>query len=139
MHSTRRITRSSTHADRNASPSKLRAVSPEEVESWSDTESDGTLFEFDLCDLDEARPYTFQQGDRVWVKTTGGNWCSGKVNSQTTRKGPTREKEGLFYPVVFSKGNVRKYFAPLNGEIKPDTAEMRHLLKQGGWVEDGLL
>lgn len=43
------------------------------------------------------------------------------------------QKEGLFYPVVFND-KIRKYFAPLNGEIKPDTIHVRHLLKDAGWL-----
>lgn len=31
---------------------------------------------------------------------------------------------------------MRKYFAPLNGEIKPDTAHIRWLLKNAGWLDD---
>jgi len=27
-----------------------------------------------------------------------------------------------------------RYFAPLNGEIKPDTEQVRTLLKAGGWL-----
>lgn len=29
----------------------------------------------------------------------------------------------------------RKYFAPLNGDIKPDTPAIRALLQEGGWYE----
>ncbi len=59
-------------------------------------------------DLDEPWPYMFQvsgvailrhhfidgsyqAGDRVWIRTAGGNWHPGKVSGQTTRKGQTRE------------------------------------------------
>ena len=43
---------------------------------------------------------------------------------------------GFFYPVCFGpKMNTRKYFAPLNGDLKPDTEEVRELLKESGWVE----
>jgi len=111
----------------------LRAVSPEEVHSWSDDDSDATLSDPQPVDLDEPWPYTFRAGDVVWVRTVGGNWHSGKVTGQTTRKGQTREKEGLFYPVVFND-KLRKYFAPLNGEIKPDTIHVRHMLKDAGWI-----
>jgi len=31
--------------------------------------------------------------------------------------------------------NTRKYFAPLNGDLKPDTEEVRELLKESGWIE----
>jgi len=102
-----------------------------------------------LCSLLTIR-IIIQAGDNVWVRTVGGNWHSGKVTGQTTRKGQTREvatfscvmlrflicylqKEGLFYPVMFND-KIRKYFAPLNGEIKPDTVHVRHLLKDAGWI-----
>jgi hypothetical protein len=32
------------------------------------------------------------------------------------------------------KYNVRKYFAPMNGEIKPDTEAIRRLLRDEGWL-----
>lgn len=32
--------------------------------------------------------------------------------------------------------NVQKYFAPMNGEIKPDNEDVRRLLVQEGWIED---
>lgn len=114
-------------------PTPLRAVSPEEAEIWSDGDSDATLAEPHPSDIDDPWPYTFHPGDTVWVRTVGGNWHSGRVTGQTTRKGQTREKEGLFYPVVFNE-KLRKYFAPLNGEIKPDTFHIRRLLKDAGWL-----
>lgn len=44
------------------------------------------------------------------------------------------QKEGIFYPAVYrpGKANLRKYFAPLNGEIKPDTPRTRMLLRDAG-------
>ncbi|KAK7468320.1 hypothetical protein VKT23_002834 [Stygiomarasmius scandens] len=132
-----KATRSRSRASSSSSSpisQKLRAVTPEELESWSDSDmsdssSGGGLVE----DLDDAYPYTFQAGDSVWVRTAGGNWHQGRVSGETTRKGQTREREGLFYPVKFD-GKIRKYFAPLNGEIKPDTAHTRRLLKEAGWA-----
>ncbi|KIL62196.1 hypothetical protein M378DRAFT_166046 [Amanita muscaria Koide BX008] len=127
----------SSHADQNnAASRKLRPISPEELQSWSDGDSDDTFTEPELFDLDEGRPYTFESGDLVWVKTSGGDWYIGRVSGLTRRKGPTREGEGIFYPVTFFDGKVRKYFAPLNGEIKPDTEEVRALLKAGGWFRE---
>jgi len=126
----------SGHPDQNTTSRKLRPVSPEELHlySWSDGDSDDTFIEPGTFDLDEGRPYTFESGDPVWVKTVGGDWYPGKVSGLTRRKGSTREGEGLFYPVTFFDGKVRKYFAPLNGEIKPDTEQVRTLLKAGGWL-----
>lgn len=42
--------------------------------------------------------------------------------------------EGIFYLAVWRPGraNLRKYFAPLNGEIKPDTPRTRRLLREAG-------
>jgi hypothetical protein len=44
----------------------------------------------------------------------------------------------LFYSVIFTLGGARlkKSFAPMNGEIKPDTEEIRELLKAFGWLDD---
>ena len=38
----------------------LRAATPEEIEQWNDTSSDGTHFMDDLTDLDDSRPYIFE-------------------------------------------------------------------------------
>ncbi|KAI9460111.1 hypothetical protein BJY52DRAFT_1088228, partial [Lactarius psammicola] len=84
-------------------------------------------------DLDDSWPYTFQMGDSVWIRTEGGNWYPGKVSSKSVKRGPTRQREGLFYPVIFRR-RIRKHFAPLNGEIKPDTPRTRTLLRQAGWL-----
>ncbi|KAF8627296.1 hypothetical protein AX17_006341 [Amanita inopinata Kibby_2008] len=137
-HKTRTTTSSAPHSrpDHFATSRKLRPVSPEELHlySWSDGDSDDTYIEPELFDLDDSRSYTFEAGDAVWVKTAGGDWYPGKVSGLTRRKGPTREGEGIFFPVTFFDGKVRKYFAPLNGEIKSDTEEVRLLLKAGGWL-----
>ncbi|KDR68738.1 hypothetical protein GALMADRAFT_78103, partial [Galerina marginata CBS 339.88] len=76
--------------------------------------------------------------DEVWIRTKEYNWCFGKVVGRAIRVGQTRHrKQGFYYPVNFgSKQNVRKYFAPLNGEIKPNTKAVRQLLIQEGWIED---
>jgi len=43
---------------------------------------------------------------------------------------------GFFYPVCFGpKMNTQKYSAPLNGDLKPGTEEVRELLKESGWIE----
>ncbi|KAF8878427.1 hypothetical protein BD779DRAFT_1628519 [Infundibulicybe gibba] len=114
----------------SAASNKLRPASPEEVDSWnSSTES----IVSQPTDLDEAWPYAFAPGEQVWIRTAGGNWHPGRVSGMTTRSGQTREKMGLFYPVVFCD-KIRKYFAPLNGEIKPDNSHVRALLEEAGWI-----
>ncbi|RXW14856.1 hypothetical protein EST38_g10999 [Candolleomyces aberdarensis] len=40
-----------------------------------------------------------------------------------------------YYQVQFgTNGKLRKYFAPLNGEMKPDDRHIRELLLAGGWI-----
>ncbi|KAF9261967.1 hypothetical protein L218DRAFT_960925 [Marasmius fiardii PR-910] len=108
---------------------KLRPATPQDLR-------DGiSNFEMSLpVDLDDGWGYTFQAGESVWVRTAGGNWLRGRVSSEITRKGFTRMNEGLFYPVKFDN-KLRKYFAPLNGEIKPDTPHTRRLLKEAGYED----
>lgn len=116
----------------------LRAATPEELEQWSDASSDSSYFSDDLIDLNDSRPYVFEKCERAWVRTTKGTWCLGNVTNSPPRVGLTRDGEGLFYSVIFTLGGARmkKCFAPLNGEIKPDTEEIRDLLKTYGWLED---
>ncbi|KAG5219800.1 Vacuolar protein sorting-associated protein [Salix suchowensis] len=110
-----------TLTSRRSSPpgNKLRPVSPEELAEWQegDQDSDATLSEPQPSELDEPWPFTFRPGESVWIRTAGGNWYPGKVSGQTTGKAKHGE-EGLYYPVVFCD-KLRKYFAPLNGEINP--------------------
>lgn len=107
----------------------------------------------------DAHTRVSQNGDPVWIKTEDGEWLQGTISGSNTRKGATRQvrrlsvcssvsllltacgnafcavpqKEGVFFPVAF-RHNARKYFAPLNGDIKPDSVEVRRLLSEGGWL-----
>lgn len=48
-----------------------------------------------------------------------------------------RKVTAHYYQVQFgTNGRLRKYFAPLNGEMKPDTPETRELLLAGGWISN---
>ncbi|KZV77592.1 hypothetical protein PENSPDRAFT_746725 [Peniophora sp. CONT] len=85
-------------------------------------------------DLDEPWDYEFMRGDSVWVKATDGNWHRGTVSALKVKKDKTRQSEGFFYPVIFGQApKLRKYFAPLNGEIKPDSHGTRQLLREAGY------
>ena len=46
------------------------------------------------------------------------------------------QHEGLYWCVEFRIGrvNVRKWFAPLNGDIKPDTEHTQKLSEDAGWL-----
>ncbi|KAH9964625.1 hypothetical protein BC827DRAFT_1109750, partial [Russula dissimulans] len=99
------------------------------------SDEDETSLETGPEELDDPWPYTFRVGESVWIRTEGGKWYPGKVSSNNIRRGQTRQKEGLFYPVIFRIGSrMRKHFAPLNGEIKPDTMYTRTLLRRAGWL-----
>lgn len=39
--------------------------------------------------------------------------------------------DGLFWPVTYNR-NKRRYAAPLNGELKPDTPPIRKMLEEAG-------
>jgi len=60
MPSPNKAARGVSYPDRFVMPQKLRAVSPEELDSWSDTDSDATFSEPQPSDVDEPWPYTFR-------------------------------------------------------------------------------
>ncbi|KAG6856598.1 hypothetical protein H0H87_002690 [Tephrocybe sp. NHM501043] len=110
-----------------------RAISPDDADAW---DSDSTLYEPGLpIELDEPYPYTFKKDQEVWIKTKNGHWCPGRVLGTPPKSGKTRQKDGYYWRVIFGdNGNLRKDFAPLNGEIKPNDANTLRLLKAEGWV-----
>ncbi|KAH9921314.1 uncharacterized protein B0H18DRAFT_1121466 [Fomitopsis serialis] len=98
--------------------------------------SPSTSIEYQPEELDEPISWQFKNGDPVWIKTEDGEWLQGTISGSNTRKGATRQKEGLFFPVAY-RHNSRKYFAPLNGDLKPDNAETAlELPDAGGRAED---
>ncbi|KAI0726009.1 hypothetical protein C8Q72DRAFT_796919 [Fomitopsis betulina] len=141
--------RNARHAQRAAPPKRTTsegtsssADSSEFAAQSSDEEFERSLsIEYHPAELDEPLTWAFkygahirvvQNGDPVWIKTEG-EWLQGTISGSNTRKGATRQKEGVFFPVAF-RHNARKYFAPLNGDIKPDSEEIRRLLSEGGWL-----
>ncbi|KAF9229841.1 hypothetical protein BS17DRAFT_772005 [Gyrodon lividus] len=111
----------------------LRSV---DLTTWDDGGwGDSVFSETQPDELDEPWPYRFKSGEPVWVCASNGQWCRGKVIGQP-KKGKTRSDEGLFWCVEFHIVNrFRKWFAPLNGDIKPDTPHTYQLLEDAGWVE----
>ncbi|KAI5118185.1 hypothetical protein M0805_004998 [Coniferiporia weirii] len=85
-------------------------------------------------ELDEEWDFGPKPGDAVWVKsknTERETWYFGHVQ-KSTRSGTVRGgKQGTFYSVRYHR-NLRRYFAPLLGDIKPDTPRVRRLLEQAG-------
>ncbi|TEB26365.1 hypothetical protein FA13DRAFT_1816999 [Coprinellus micaceus] len=121
----------------------LRPDSEESDDAWSDSQSvnTGSWRALDLSKLDEPKDYQFQSGSRVWVRTSEHNWRLGKVVKDQSRRRPLARnptQEADYYQVQFGvngKMNTRKYFAPLNGEMKPDTHLIREMLQLGGWSD----
>ncbi|THH04446.1 hypothetical protein EW145_g5516 [Phellinidium pouzarii] len=72
-------------------------------------------------ELDEEWDFEPKPGDSVWVKS-----------KNTERE--TWVNKALFYSVRYHR-NVRRFFAPLLGEIKPDTPHVRRLLKKAGCID----
>ncbi|KJA21950.1 hypothetical protein HYPSUDRAFT_41567 [Hypholoma sublateritium FD-334 SS-4] len=119
-----------------ARPSKMLRVTTEpETHALKEALHAPSILEYNFENLEKPCEYPFKARDLVWVRTKGDKWMSGKVSGRV-RVGPTRNQEqGFWYHVNFGpKFNVRKYFAPMNGEIKPDTHEVRQLLRDEGWI-----
>ncbi|KZT08953.1 uncharacterized protein LAESUDRAFT_723255 [Laetiporus sulphureus 93-53] len=124
-----------TSSDRSSSDPSEISISSDDYDSASSRASD-----YQPLDLDEPISYTFQNGDPVWVRTDDGEWIQGIISGSSTRRASIRQlarervqKEGVFFPVAFGRSS-RRYFAPLNGDVKPDNAEVRRLLSEGGWL-----
>ncbi|PPQ69232.1 hypothetical protein CVT25_006949 [Psilocybe cyanescens] len=138
-----RLTTSSSLVNRTSKssvPTKLHSINEAQVKAWSEALTVRALHntEEELEPEDEAE-YPFKDQDLVWVRTKGAKWLYGKVSGGPSliRAGRTRyRKEGLFYPVKFGdRLHLRKYFAPTNGEIKPDTKAVRRSMIQEGLID----
>ncbi|KAI0641151.1 hypothetical protein C8Q79DRAFT_919781, partial [Trametes meyenii] len=78
-----------------------------------------------------------QDGEHVWIRLTeSSDWIPGVVSGKAVRTSATREGQGTLYAVRYNR-TKREYFAPQNGELKPDIPEIRELLVAGGgWIQD---
>ncbi|KLO17539.1 hypothetical protein SCHPADRAFT_936913 [Schizopora paradoxa] len=131
-------------ASRRASAGSSKLSQEDDVVSrknaaFDDENSDSTSegFSGDQLDLDDVYEFSPKSGDFVWVKakTDTETWYKGLV-MKGTKEGPVRQgKQGTFYLVRY-RHNLRRYFAPLLGDIKPDTAEIRQLLNNAGIASD---
>ncbi|KAJ7073471.1 hypothetical protein B0H15DRAFT_1027452 [Mycena belliarum] len=87
--------------------------------------------------LDEPCAYNFKSNDCVWIRNQG-KWIAGRI-FPGARSGPLRSANGThdYYSVLYTdRGHkLRRYFAPLLGELKPDTHAVRGLLRAEGWID----
>ncbi|OSD05645.1 hypothetical protein PYCCODRAFT_1464992 [Trametes coccinea BRFM310] len=121
-------------------PSPIRNKKPYTAvhsDASSDAESSHSHHEYGLLDLDEPMKCSFHEGESVWIRLKdSAHWVRGTLSVKGPRTTATREGTGFAYPVQYEKdGKIRRdYFAPQNGELKPDTPEVRQLLADGGWL-----
>ncbi|GBE78699.1 hypothetical protein SCP_0115900 [Sparassis crispa] len=97
----------------------------------------GSRFLENTDSLEEMWEHPFEPGDYVWVRAPHGSWLPGQVTRQPPhiRRTHSGDKECVYYSVEYRhRATFRRYFAPMNGEMKPDTARVRELLKEGGWL-----
>ncbi|KAI0668621.1 hypothetical protein C8Q78DRAFT_1045211 [Trametes maxima] len=120
----------SDYEDESSELSELDSDNPSEEESTPDTEgydSEETKFEED--------DYDFHRRDSVWVKPKGtSTWYQGvitKIKQPTDSEPLHLMKPGPSYLVVFRRyhTNLRAWFSPLEGNMKPDTPRVRALLQ----------
>ncbi|KAF9042182.1 hypothetical protein BJ165DRAFT_1486055 [Panaeolus papilionaceus] len=138
-HTYRTSSSASSRTSSDGGGNKLRSATSDETRDHTQAlKAIQSIDAYKVEDLDDPINYPFQDQDSVWVRTKEDKWCTGKINGKVIRVGKTREsKEGFYYPVHFgAKSNLRKFFAPMNGEIKPDTEWVRRLLEDAGWIDD---
>ncbi|KAI0638874.1 hypothetical protein C8Q77DRAFT_1045287 [Trametes polyzona] len=119
---------SSDYDEDSSELSEVDSATPSEDESTPDTEMyDSEEAKYD----DDDEYYDYQRRDSVWVKPRGtSTWYQGVI---TKIKQPTehpQQKRGPLYLVVFRRyhTNLRAWFSPLEGNMRPDTPRTRALL-----------
>ncbi|KAL5534759.1 hypothetical protein ACEPAG_1223 [Sanghuangporus baumii] len=131
---TKNLTRSL--ADFSPASEALSLTEETDVDEPGEGEDDrgGSEIGMGTEEWDEGWDFEPKPGDAVWVKskdTERETWYYGRVQ-RSTRTGTVRGgKQGTFYSVRYHR-NLRRYFAPLLEEIKPDTPRVRKLLEQAG-------
>ncbi|KZT24315.1 hypothetical protein NEOLEDRAFT_1179311 [Neolentinus lepideus HHB14362 ss-1] len=105
---------------RNGTPPKERAA----------VESAGP---FQPAHPEDPWPYSFGDGDRVWVAFNREKWDYGVVLDATDRWIQGRR---VAYYRVHLRRNTYAWFDPLSGKIKPDNDHVRALLRKHGLISE---
>ncbi|KAI0641102.1 hypothetical protein C8Q79DRAFT_320712 [Trametes meyenii] len=119
----------SDYEDESSELSELDSDNPSEEESTPDTE------EYDSEETKFDEDHDFHRRDSVWVKPKGTlTWYQGvitKIKQPTDLEPLHVMKPGPLYLVVFRRyhTNLRAWFSPLEGSMKPDTPHVRALLQ----------
>jgi len=84
--------------------------------------------------LDEEFDWRVEKGSNVWVKLPEGKWVRGTVvfEEETVYKEWRRETS---WCVSYGRTKPKKWgkFTPMHGDMKPDSHEVRELLRQAGY------
>ncbi|KAJ7088228.1 hypothetical protein C8R43DRAFT_1115252 [Mycena crocata] len=125
-------------------PSKPRrtAVPPQfpdpdvaEMDTDSDDENNAALMHFEPRHLSDAWEFNFQPNEPVWIRHNE-KWIRGRIFPRSSPKVGTTDKM-IYWNVLYQDAfghKLRRNFAPLLGELKPDTRAVRKLLKEARWL-----
>ncbi|KAF7340316.1 hypothetical protein MVEN_01950700 [Mycena venus] len=139
-------TRSSDLSSTTSGPSKprratrattLAAPKPEDFDedmNSDDDENSAPLAHEQPRHLDDPWMYAFQPNEKVWIRNHD-KWIPGQIFPRSVPK--VGSSDSLTYWNVLYQDSfghkLRRYFAPLMGELKPDTPTVRKLLREAGW------
>ncbi|KAJ7250110.1 hypothetical protein B0H12DRAFT_1120825 [Mycena haematopus] len=120
-------------------PSKSwRAPEPEVLDQDMDSDADennAALAHEQPRNLGDPWAYPFQPNQKVWIRNHD-KWIRGTIFPRSVPK--VGLSDNLTYWNVLYQDNfghkLRKYFAPLIGELKPDTPAVRKLLREAHWL-----
>ncbi|KAJ7909490.1 hypothetical protein B0H13DRAFT_2014129 [Mycena leptocephala] len=85
--------------------------------------------------LDDSWSYAFQPNQKVWIRNHD-KWIRGTIFPRSVPKVGTSDNL-TYWNVLYQDSfghKLRKYFSPLLGELKPDTAAVRKLLREAHWL-----
>ncbi|KAF8140763.1 hypothetical protein K438DRAFT_1834186 [Mycena galopus ATCC 62051] len=98
-------------------------------------ENDASLAHEQPHHLNEPWSFPFQPNQKVWIRNHD-KWIRGTIFPRSVPK--VGLSDNLTYWNVLYQDSfghkLRKYFAPLIGELKPDTPAVRRLLREAHWL-----
>ncbi|KAF7367644.1 hypothetical protein MSAN_00828000 [Mycena sanguinolenta] len=122
-------------------PSKARrapAPEPEVFEEDMDfdiDENNAALAHEQPRSLDDPWAFPFQPSQKVWIRNHD-KWIPGRIFPRSVPKVGLSDNH-TYWNVLYQDSfghKLRKYFAPLLGELKPDTPAVRKLLREARWI-----
>ncbi|KAI0369893.1 hypothetical protein BV20DRAFT_995950 [Pilatotrama ljubarskyi] len=108
-----------------------------ELDSGTSSEDDGYTPDTEVYDeeddkYDDEEYHDFEKRDRVWVKPRGtSTWYQGVITRIQQPTEPAQWRRGPLYLVVFRRyhTNLRAWFSPVEGNMKPDTPRVRAMVQ----------